>query len=250
MNLKTIAAISIIAVSACAFGANPPGFIDDYDVAIKRAATEKKVILAVFSGSDWCHWCKVLESQFLSKQEFTDAVTNDLVCLYIDSPNDKSRISEKAREQNPKLVKKYDIKGYPTVMYIDAKGEKIADAKRMKLSPGEWGRYLVSASRTVGANGPLVEKHIKPFHDKIEAIAKKAKAEAEAVQKKGLEPAAMQVEFMRVLMGVQKEMADLKKEVEAYDFPKEVEAEKADLLKDLSQFGGAAPAPGTGMMGM
>lgn len=247
MNLKTIAAISIIAVSACAFGANPPGFIDDYDVAIKRATSEKKVILAVFSGSDWCHWCKVLESQFLSKQEFTDAVTNDLVCLFVDSPNDKSLISEKARVQNPKLVKKYGIKGYPTVMYIDAKGEKIADAKRMSLSPGEWGKYLVSASKTAATNGPLVEKHIKPFHDKIEAIAMKAKAEAQAVQKKGLEPAAMQTEFMRVFASVQKQLADLKKEVEAYEFPKELEAEKADLLKDLSQFGGMAPVPAMGM---
>ena len=237
MNLKHIAALSAVAIAACAFGANPPGFTDDYDVALSRAEKEGKTILAVFSGSDWCHWCKLLESQFLSKKEFTDAVTNDLVCLYIDSPNDKSLISEKAREQNPKLVKKYGIKGYPSVMFIDAKGEKIADAKRMKLSPAEWGKYLVAAAKPDPVKAKLVKEHIKPFNDKIEAVATKAKAEAEAVQKKGLEPAAMQAEFMRVFMDVQKQFVEIKKEVEAHQFPKELEAEKAELLQELNSIG-------------
>ena len=237
MSLKHLAALSAVAIAVCAFGANPPGFIDDYDVAIKRAEKENKTILAVFSGSDWCYWCKMLDQQFLSKKEFTDAVTNDLVCLYIDSPNDKSLISEKAREQNPKLVKKYDIKGYPSVMFIDAKGEKIADAKRMKLSPAEWGKYLVAAAKPDPVKAKLVKEHIKPFNDKIEAVATKAKAEAEAVQKKGLEPAAMQAEFMRVLMDVQKQFVEIKKEVEAHQFPKELEAEKAELLQELNSVG-------------
>ena len=237
MSLKHLAALSAVAIAACAFGANPPGFIDDYDVAIKRAEKENKTILAVFSGSDWCYWCKMLDQQFLSKKEFTDAVTNDLVCLYIDSPNDKSLISEKAREQNPKLVKKYGIKGYPSVMFIDAKGEKIADAKRMKLSPAEWGEYLVAAAKPDPVKAKLVKEHIKPFNDKIEAVATKAKAEAEAVQKKGLEPAAMQAEFMRVFMDVQKQFVEIKKEVEAHQFPKELEAEKAELLQELNSVG-------------
>jgi len=147
MNIKHLATISAIAFSVCAFGANPPGFTDDYDAALKRAVAEKKTVLAVFSGSDWCFWCKMLESQFLSKKEFTDAVTNDLVCLFVDSPRDNSVLSAKAREQNPKLVKKYGITTYPSIMFLDSKGGKIADAKPMMTTPGEWGKYLVAEAK-------------------------------------------------------------------------------------------------------
>ena len=243
MDIKHLAALSAVAVAACAFGANPPGFTDDYDAALKRAADENKTILAVFSGSDWCHWCKLLDQQFLAKQEFTDAVTNDLVCLYIDSPNDKSRLSEKARTQNPKLVKKYGIKGYPSVMFIDAKGEKIADAKRMKLTPAEWGKYLVAAAKPDPAKEKLAEQHLKPYKDRVEAIMEKCKADFDAAQKKG-DPAAMQAEMMRILATLQTQFAAIKKDVEAHQFPKELEAEKAELLKELGSVGTFAPGMG------
>ena len=147
MNLKHLAAFCAIVLSACAFGANPPGFTDDYDAALKRAAAEKKMVLAVFSGSDWCFWCKMLEAGFLSKKDFTDAVTNDLVCLFVDSPRDTSKLSEKARGQNPNLVKKYGIATYPSVMFLDAKGGKVADAKPMATTPGAWGKYLVAEAK-------------------------------------------------------------------------------------------------------
>lgn len=151
MNLRHLAAAFAIAVSVSAFGATPPGFTDDYDAALKRAAYGKKTVLAVFSGSDWCMWCKMLESGFLVKKEFTDAVKNDLVCLYVDNPKDTSVLSAKAREQNPKLVKKYGITSYPSVMFLDSKGVKIADAKPEMVSPGEWGRHLVAQAKALAA---------------------------------------------------------------------------------------------------
>ena len=240
MDIKHFVALSAIAVAACAFGANPPGFTDDYDAALKRAEKENKTILAVFSGSDWCFWCKMLDQQFLSKQEFTDAVTNDLVCLYIDSPNDKSRLSEKAKEQNPKLVKKYGIKSYPSVMFIDAKGEKIADAKRMKLTPAEWGKYLVAAAKPNPEKEKLAEQHLKPYKDRMEAVMEKCKAEVEEAQKKG-DPAAIQADLMKTLVSLQTQFAAIKKDVEAHQFPKELEAEKAELLKELNSVGTFVP---------
>lgn len=152
MNIKCLVAFIAIAVSVCAFGVNPPGFTDDYDAALKCAATEKKTVLAVFSGSDWCFWCKMLESGFLNQKEFTNAVTNDLVCLFIDSPRDKSRLSAKARTQNPKLVTKYGIDRYPSIMFLAANGNKIADAEVPKTaSPGEWGKALVAAAKGYAA---------------------------------------------------------------------------------------------------
>ena len=158
MNFKLFVAVSAIAVSIVASGATPPGFTDDYDAAVKRAASEKKTVLAVFSGSDWCTWCKLLESGFLVKKEFTEAVTNDLVCLYVDSPKNTSILSANAREQSPKLVKKYGITTMPSVMFIDAKGKKLADAKIALMTPGEWGKSLVSAAKKLKAAAPAADK--------------------------------------------------------------------------------------------
>lgn len=182
MNLKCLAALAAIAVSVCAFGANPPGFTDDYDAALKRAAAEKKVVFAVFSGSDWCKWCMLLESQFLVKKEFTAAVKKDLVCLYIDSPRDKSRLSEKARTQNPKLVRKYGINQYPSVMFIDADGNKIADAEVPKtVDPGAWGKALVAAAKGYAAKAAAKPAAPKPAAAKPEA-AKPAAAKPAAAK--------------------------------------------------------------------
>ena len=47
----------------------PDGFIDDFDMALESAKKSGKTVLAVFSGSDWCYWCKVLEKDYLSKKE-------------------------------------------------------------------------------------------------------------------------------------------------------------------------------------
>ena len=236
MNFRTIFALSAVVVSSFAFGANPPGFTDDYDAALKRASAENKMIFAVFSGSDWCHWCKVLEKDYLSKREFTDAVTNDLVCLFVDNPNDKSVLSEKAKANNERLTRKYEVHGFPTLMFIDAKGSKVCDAKRRKMKPGEWGRFLVSSAKDAVRKAPLIEKHIKPFQDRMDAIGEKSQEDAAAVSAKPLKEEAKTAEFRRIFERLKKQFAELKKEVEAYKFPEELKDEKEELLEALGQF--------------
>jgi len=103
----------------------PAGWTDDYDAALKRAEKEKKLVVADFSGSDWCGWCKRLDREVFDTEEFRKAATNDYVLLMIDTPADQSRLSEKAKVQNPTLVKKYGIRGFPTVLMLDAKGKVV-----------------------------------------------------------------------------------------------------------------------------
>jgi hypothetical protein len=103
----------------------------------------------------------LLESGFLKQKEFTDAVTNELVCLFVDSPRDKSKLSEKARVQNPKLVKKYGITSYPSIMFLAANGNKIADAEVPKTAvSGEWGKSLVAAAKGHAAKAAAAAKPV------------------------------------------------------------------------------------------
>ena len=78
--------IAFILAGAAAFAVLPTGFIDNMEQAKVIASEKKQPILAVFSGSDWCYWCKRLDDEVLSQKYFIENVTNDVVLLYVDSP--------------------------------------------------------------------------------------------------------------------------------------------------------------------
>jgi thioredoxin-related protein len=150
---KIAATIMIAALCGVASAALPPGFTGDYEEALARAAKEKKTVLAIFSGSDWCPPCMALERNYLSKAEFTKSVSGDLVLLFVDSPRDKSYMTEKAKALNPQLFKKYGIRGVPTLMFLDSKGEKLAVAQRSGEKPAQWGRMLVEKAKAISKTG-------------------------------------------------------------------------------------------------
>ena len=117
------AVAAAICVGVASATSTPAGWTDDFEAAQKQAEREDKLLLVDFSGSDWCGWCKKLDSEVFAKPEFLNGVKKDFVLVMIDSPRDKSLLSEKAAKQNPELQRKYRISGYPTVLIMDAAGE-------------------------------------------------------------------------------------------------------------------------------
>ncbi len=120
----------------------PEGFTDDLDEAFSKAKAEGKLVYACFSGSDWCGWCKALEREVLSKKAFTDAVKDDFVLVFIDSPSNKKLLSERARAENPKLVKKYKIEGFPTALVFDGDGKKLGETGYRPGGPEAYAKHL------------------------------------------------------------------------------------------------------------
>ena len=137
-----------MSLSIMAATSTPEGFTDDLDAAIAASKKSGKTVYAVFSGSDWCYWCKVLEQGYLSKKDFVKEASKKLELVFIDSPRDKSMLSDKARENNPTLVKKYGIRGYPTVMFIaqDGSGAK-ASRPAKNVSPKEYAKQLAKEAK-------------------------------------------------------------------------------------------------------
>lgn len=137
-----------MSLSIMAATSTPEGFTDDLDAAIAASKKSGKTVYAVFSGSDWCYWCKVLEQGYLSKKDFVKEASKKLELVFIDSPRDKSMLSDKARENNPALVKKYGIRGYPTVMFIaqDGSGAK-ASRPAKNVSPKEYAKQLAKEAK-------------------------------------------------------------------------------------------------------
>ncbi|MDD2716634.1 MAG: thioredoxin family protein [Candidatus Wallbacteria bacterium] len=100
-------------------------WLQDLEAVKAKAGQQGKVILADFSGSDWCHWCMKLDEEVFSKPEFKQFAGQNLVLFLVDFPNRKQLPPETAA-QNRKLADKYGVQGYPTVLLLDAGGNLLA----------------------------------------------------------------------------------------------------------------------------
>ena len=122
----------------------PAGFTDNLDEALAKAKAEGKLVYACFSGSDWCYWCKKLEKEVLSDPLFVAGVMDDYVLVFIDSPENKALLSDRAKAENEKLTKKYGIRGFPTALILDGNGKKIGKTGYRQGGAAEYVKHLKS----------------------------------------------------------------------------------------------------------
>ncbi len=169
-NATSVPAAEVSNVAAKAFV--PLGWTDDLDAAKKQAAEEGKLLLVNFSGSDWCGWCIRLDNEVFSKKEFLDGAKDKFVLVFIDSPRDKNRLSEKGRARNKKLVDEYGVRGFPTVMILDEAGKPIAQTGYVRGGAKKYLQHLdelLEEQKTMMA----LEKEIRDLEVGSEARAKK-----------------------------------------------------------------------------
>jgi uncharacterized protein YyaL (SSP411 family) len=92
-------------------------WLTDMPKALQEAKAEHKLVLADFTGSDWCGWCKKLDRETFSQPEFADYAKKNLVLLQLDYPNKKPQ-SDELKAANAALSAKYNIQGYPTLIAL------------------------------------------------------------------------------------------------------------------------------------
>ena len=147
-KITLAAAVAAIAGITSAATSTPAGWTDDFEAAKKQAAAENKLLLVDFSGSDWCGWCKKLDREVFAKPEFLEGAKKDFVLVMVDSPSDKSLLSEKAAAQNPKLVEKYDVHGFPTVLIMDADGTVLENTGYRDGGPEKYLEHLAEIKKS------------------------------------------------------------------------------------------------------
>ena len=233
--MKKLILILAAAIAAGVF-AMPAGFTDDFDAALKKAAAEKKTVLALFTGSDWCIWCKRLEGEVLSQKAFSDEVGKTFVPVFLDFPSDKSLVPEAKQKRNRELAEKYAVRGFPTVLLLDAQGEVIAQTGYQQGGPEKFLAHV----RGLVSNGPLLKKHIKPYEAKIEAVFKKLGGEIEAAaEKAGSDPKAKETAAKAAVQKLSgatlPELARLRGQIAVEQMPEAIAGDKAELLKKLDE---------------
>jgi thioredoxin-related protein len=65
-----------------------------------------------------------LTREVFSTAEFKKWAHKKVVLVHIDSPR-KTKLPEELQKQNEALKSKFSIRGFPTVLFIDAKKEKV-----------------------------------------------------------------------------------------------------------------------------
>lgn len=90
----------------------------DAEAAVKQAADEKKDLLVLFTGSDWCPPCIKLEQQVLGTEEFAQQSASRFVLLKLDFPQNTPQ-SEELQKQNGAWADRFGVEGFPTLILLD-----------------------------------------------------------------------------------------------------------------------------------
>ncbi len=104
----------------------PTHWIADWEEAVLKSKSEKKPIMAIFSGSDWCPPCQRLSKNILSSPEWEKLAQEEVVFVYLDFPKRKE-LPEKITTQNEALSEKYGIRYFPSCLLIseNENGEEV-----------------------------------------------------------------------------------------------------------------------------
>jgi len=99
-------------------------WLDNFKAAEMIAQKTGRHILINFTGSDWCIWCKRLKQEVFERGGFRKYARKKLVLVEIDFPR-KKPLHKKAAAENNALAKKFDIRGYPSVIILNPDGQLV-----------------------------------------------------------------------------------------------------------------------------
>ncbi len=83
-----------------------------FEEALDRARAEKRLVL-VDIYTDWCGWCKKLDREVFGDPKVAEASRN-LVAIRVNA--------EKGGES---VARRFDVQGYPTVLFVDGSGNVV-----------------------------------------------------------------------------------------------------------------------------
>lgn len=106
--------VSLMTLCTCAIASD---WYTDYDEGLAQAKKENRNMMILFTGSDWCGWCKKLQAEILTKEEFTKYAQENLVLIEQDFPK-ANKPSKEVQAKRQALAKKYSIRGYPTIVLL------------------------------------------------------------------------------------------------------------------------------------
>ncbi len=91
----------------------------DAKAATTQAAAEKKDMLLLFTGSDWCPPCIKLEKQVLGTSDFIEQGQQQFILVKFDFPQN-TELAPELESQNAEWADRFGVEGFPTLVLVDS----------------------------------------------------------------------------------------------------------------------------------
>ncbi|GAB4243535.1 MAG: hypothetical protein OHK005_08010 [Candidatus Methylacidiphilales bacterium] len=128
--------------------------LPEAEAAAKR---QKKPMLLLFTGSDWCSWCKRLQKEVLASPMFRQFARERLILMEIDFPRLKPMPLEQ-HHANLMLAERFGVLGFPTLILLNEQGNKLEEFGFPKGGAESLVSRIEAALNTASLNSPNASK--------------------------------------------------------------------------------------------
>lgn len=143
LAMTTAMLVATISANAVPANAGDATWIADFDQAVEIAKKEKKNLLVDFTGSDWCGWCIKLHDEVFKHKEFYETAQKEYVLVALDFPHsDEAKAKVPNPERNAELQKKYNVRGFPTILLLTPEGTVIGQTGYQAGGPEKYITHL------------------------------------------------------------------------------------------------------------
>ena len=110
MKKRKLIAAFVFAIAYLVYGGNSFAITWERDLqqALTKAQSQKKPVVVDFFTA-WCGWCTKLDTTTYADRKVQNLLRN-FVCAKING------------DKYPELVRKYNVRGYPTTLFLNADG--------------------------------------------------------------------------------------------------------------------------------
>lgn len=115
-------------------------WMTQYDQAVKEAKASQKPLLLYFTGSDWCPWCKKLDSEALATPEFAQIAGDKFIFVKLLF---SSTSKGEETEQNKQLQQRFNVRGFPTIILLDTDQRQIGITGYRAGGGKEYANHLI-----------------------------------------------------------------------------------------------------------
>lgn len=137
----------------------------DLKEAVRRASLERKTLVLIFEGSDWCPACKQMQNTILNNEDFVKSVKNYFILYRVDFPSHIT-LSEEIQKLNQRLKNIYSIKAFPTFVLLDTNQRAIAKLEGVLSSPREMAEWMIQKIQRKSLDALSMQEMKALFHTK------------------------------------------------------------------------------------
>jgi thioredoxin-related protein len=151
-------------------------WLTDLDQAMEQAKKRDLPVMVVFSGSDWCGWCKRLDQEVFQQQEFQDYARSRVISVMLDTP--RSQLSNKPHKA---IMEKYGVEGFPSVILLDKEGTQIGKGGYVRGGPSAFISQVLKGTMVATPKRAALTRSVK-FDRSPSAILRVMQQQMEATR--------------------------------------------------------------------